>query len=75
VRLSDGSRNAAGLRTIFVDIFCFVVLIAWSVSFLVDIFNPRYDPPAPLHGLMVAVSLSALGTNRLVKFIGKDDEK
>lgn len=39
----------------------YVILAAWVVSFVVDLFDRTYEPAASLHALMLAVSGTFLG--------------
>lgn len=38
-----------------------VITGAWAVSFIVDIVNKNYDPPASVHGLMMMVAGAVFG--------------
>ncbi len=37
-------------------VFAIVVIAAWSVSFVVDLFSTEYVPPPTLHALMMALA-------------------
>lgn len=38
-----------------------LIMAVWLVSFLVDIVDKTYDPPASVHALMLAVAGAAYG--------------
>lgn len=38
-----------------------VITLAWAVSFIVDIVNSHYDPPASVHALMLIVAGAVFG--------------
>lgn len=50
----------------------YVILAAWTVSFVVDIVNPNYEPPPSVHALMVIVAGSLFGES---VFRARRDEK
>lgn len=38
-----------------------VITSAWAISFIVDIVNKAYDPPASIHALMLIVAGAVFG--------------
>lgn len=48
-----------------------VITAAWAVSFVVDVFNEGYEPPASVHALMLLVA-GALFGDRVLR-ARKDD--
>lgn len=38
-----------------------VITIAWGVSFIIDVIDESYDPPASVHALMMIVAGSVFG--------------
>lgn len=42
-------------------LLAYVITFAWIVSFVIDIFNEAYDPPASLQGLIMLVAGGVFG--------------
>lgn len=40
-------------------IIAVVITVVWTVSFLADLLEPRYDPPPTVHALMMLVAGAA----------------
>jgi hypothetical protein len=53
----------------------YVILVAWAVSFVVDIFVPTYEPPPSVHALMVIVAGSLFGESVFRSRRTTDDKK
>ncbi len=52
-------------------VLAYVVIGAWSASFLLDAFVAGYDAPPTVHALMMLLGGAAFGTTLWKK--GKDD--
>ena len=42
-----------------------LIATAWAVSFIIDVVNPNYEPPAAVHALMLLVAGFFFGPNIL----------
>jgi hypothetical protein len=63
VSSSDVERNSGGLKNSFVDFLAYLITASWIASFLLDMVKSDYDPPAIIHGLMMAVATAAFGSS------------
>lgn len=52
-------------------VFGYAILVAWLVSFVVDIVVPTYDPPAAIHAALMVVVGALFGHSVLSR---KDDK-
>lgn len=44
------------LRSLLATVVAATITSAWTLSFIIDIVNPAYDPPASLTPLMLGVA-------------------
>lgn len=56
-------RTKTGFPRIFVDVLGWVILVAWIVSFTLNLFRDDYQPEPAVHGLMMIVVSAAFVTN------------
>jgi hypothetical protein len=55
-----------------INVIAVVITAIWSISFILDAINPRYDPPESVHALMLIVA-GATFTGSVIKSRSGDD--
>lgn len=71
--LHDKPQMASSVHERLTNAVAITITVVWVISFLVDLFNSNYDPPASVMPLMLATAGFLFGKNA-ISGRARDDE-